>query len=93
MTKEDIDLYSGVSIFGAIGGAASIIFALNAFCNLLQLKNRFKKELIKDIIKNQSTHGYEAKSADVIRAEIKWLFSFEGMYQIFQQVNNQHDKN
>ena len=91
MTKEDIDLYSGVSIFGTIGGAASIIFAMNAFCNLFQLKNRFKKELVKDIMKNQTKNGYEAKSADTILAEIKWLFSFEGMYQIFQQVNSQHN--
>ena len=92
MTKEDIDLYSGVSIFGTIGGAASIIFAMNAFCNLFQLKKRFKNELVKDIMKNQTKNGrVEAKSADVILAEIKWLFSFEGMYQIFQQVNSQHD--
>ena len=56
---------------------------MNAFCNLFQLKNRFKKELVKDIMKNQTKNGYEAKSADVILAEIKWLFSFEGMYQIF----------
>jgi hypothetical protein len=93
MTKEDIELYSGVSIFGTIGGAASIIFAMNAFFNLFQLKNRFKKELVKDIIKNHAKNGYEEKSGDKILAEIKWLFSFEGMYQIFQQVNNQHEKN
>lgn len=91
MSYISIKLISLVSVFGTIGGAATIIFATNALMNRYTLKNRFTQEFIKDQRRHQiiNSDPGEVESKEAIKLQFKFLFSFEGMYQIFCSINHQ----
>lgn len=94
MVKDNIIVYSLVSIIGTIGGAFTIILAFNRNINAFLLRTQFKRDFVNDMRKHQLKTKKKKEDRETkvqIETQFKWLFSFEGMYAIFNMVSDHQE--